>query len=90
MAKRILELLEPVKVSGSSGVETPGGSPDPRVPLHQVDELDDGLRLEVHVPIQAQQERVLCSHLLALSGQAGILHQLIAQEVVKVHQLGPS
>ena len=57
--------------------------------LHEVDESDDGLGLEVNVPVQGQQVGVLRDDLLALV-RDGQLHQLEAQQVVHVHALRPA
>ena len=86
----VLKLLIPLHVARAGGMNPPAGGAHHGVPLHQVHHLDDSLGLEVHIAIQGQQEGVLRPCLLAHAGQVLLVHQLVAQEVVHVHDLGPS
>ena len=53
-------------------------------------DLHDGIWLEVDVSIEGKQESVVCPmSLLLLSLQAVVAFQLVAKEVVHVHDLGP-
>ena len=46
--------------------------------------------MEIHIPIQGQQESVLCPDLFLLLRQVMVVLQHVAQEVVHVHALGPA
>ena len=54
-------------VTRSNGMNAAACSSDIRVASHQIYQLDDGLRLEVHIAIQGEQVRVLRLHLLRIA-----------------------
>ena len=52
--------------------------------------LDNGIRLKVHIPIKRKQKGVVGSMLfLLLRFEARVVLQLVAKEVVHVHYLRP-
>ena len=59
MTDGVLEELIPDHGAGAHGVDAAAGGPEVLVLLHQVDEEGDGGGLEVDVPVQGQDVRVL-------------------------------
>jgi len=56
--------------------------------FHQIHQQSDGVRLEVDVAVERQQERVFGDGFLALDGNRQ-LHQPVSEQVVHVHDLAP-
>ena len=52
------------------------------VPLHEVDQLEDGVGAEVDVTVQGQEERVHRPQPLLLLRQVPVVHDLVAAEEV--------
>ena len=88
MPNCVLKELVEGHVGAACWMDPATGSPHPLVLLQHVNQADGRLWLEVNVPIQGEQVGVLRHHLLPLVAD-GQLHQLVAEQVVHVHDLRP-
>ena len=88
MSDCVLKQLVEGHVGAACWMNPTTGRPHPLVLLQHVNQADGRLRLEVNVPVQGEQVGVLCHHLLPLVAD-GQLHQLVAEQVVHVHDLRP-
>ena len=78
----VLELLVPLHVTAARRVDAAAAGAQARVPLHEVDQLEDGVGAEVDVAVQGQEERVHRPQPLLLLSQVPVVHDLVAAEEV--------
>ena len=78
----VLELLVPLHVTAARRVDAAAAGTQARVPLHEVDQLEDGVGAEVDVAVQGQEERVHRPQPLLLLRQVPVVDDLVAAEEV--------
>ena len=89
MANGVFEQLIPDHWARANGVNATACRSQVLVLLHEIHQQCDSRWLEVDVSVKGEQVRVLRQDLLAVH-RNGQLHELVTQQVVHVHALGPA
>ena len=69
-------------VTATSRVDASAAGTEAGVSLHEVDQFEDGVRAEVDVAVEGEEERVHRPQTLLLLSQLPVVHYLVAAEKV--------